>query len=93
MYIATNHSTGITYYIGAPLRGGDNAHYTNCLTTTLTATAYPSGGYNSDAELAAWNPSGGWTNTEMAHLGQTIWHMFDLARNIDVDAEMFNNSN
>ena len=35
----------------------------------------------------------GYTDNEACHLGQTIWHMFDMARNIDVDSAMFNNSN
>ena len=87
-----------SYLIGSSLRGRDS---NNVLTTTLTATAYPSGGYKTDAALAAWDArptpaaadGGGYTDTEMAHLGQTIWHMFDMARNIDVDAGFFNNSN
>ena len=60
------------------------------LMTTLTATALPSAVHRNEDDYLAGSPIG-WIDTEMAHLGQTIWHLFDMARNIDVDSQMFNN--
>ena len=54
------------------------------ITTTLTATAYPSRTFDSPADYP--DTPEDYTEEESAHLGQTIWHMFDMARNIDVDS-------
>ena len=81
------HCAGTTdgYLIGYGLVHQETSHHPDLVTTTLTANAYPTRVYASQADYDAGNAYDT-TDEESAHLGQTIWHMFDMARGIDTDS-------
>ena len=87
--------------VGAIRTGENRAAFS--VTTTLTATAVPTLLYDCWWNYCQWEGSGtAWDSDprharyeledvydmEMAHLGQTIWHMFDTVRGIDVDSKI-----
>ena len=77
------------YVLGDTFRWDGSGYKPDVITTTLTATAYPSHVY---ADITYYPDTFSATSgTEAAHLGQTIWHMFDTARGIDVDSEILDN--
>ena len=84
-------STGdVNYHVAGTTGGHQGSGAYVPVVTTLTPAAYPSAQYDTDEDYEA-RDAIGWSNIEQAHPGQTIWHMFDMARHIDVDSEMFNN--
>ena len=59
-------------------------------TTTLWAGGWPARFYDYDGSLMGGD--GAPTDMEAAHPAETIWHIFDMARGIDVDSDFFGNS-
>ena len=75
---------------GMPVRYTD-AECASAYATTLWAGGWPA--ERTDPATSAAPTTVSTSNVEAAHPGETIWHMFDMARDIDVDAAFYGNSN